>query len=137
MTRAELIAFLQETRLAVQASVHPDGAPQAAVVGVAVTDQLELVFDTLMTSRKYDNLRRDPRCAITWWAAATTVQIEGTADLPTGAELDRLRASYLATFPDGHERITDPAIAYVRIRPSWIRVSDFATVPPKVFEVPA
>lgn len=137
VTRAELIAFLRETKLAVEATVHADGRPQAAVIGIAVTDELELVFDTLTSSRKYENLRRDPRCAIAWWADAITVQVEGTADVPTGADLDRLRAVYLATFTDGHDRAKDPAIAYVRIRPSWIRLSDFSSVPPSIVEVPA
>ena len=39
----------------------PGGGPQAAVVGFAVSDLLEIVFDTVTTSRKYQNLRRDPR----------------------------------------------------------------------------
>ena len=38
VTRAELIAFLRETKLAVEATVHPDGRPQAAVVGIAEID---------------------------------------------------------------------------------------------------
>lgn len=137
MTRAELITFLREHPIAVEATVHADGAPQAAAVGLAVTDELELVFDTLTTSRKYPNLLRDPRCAVTWWADTITVQLEGTADLPSGSELERLRAVYLAAFPDGLERMRDPAITYVRIRPTWIRVSDFATTPASIHELPA
>jgi hypothetical protein len=136
MTRTDVIAFLRANKLAVEASLHADGRPQAAVVGIAVTDELELVFDTLTSSRKYDNLRRDPRCAIVVWADATTVQIEGSVDEPTGAERDRLQACYLAAFPDGHERATKPAITYLRIRPSWIRVSDFAVEPPRIVDVP-
>ncbi|WP_082077265.1 pyridoxamine 5'-phosphate oxidase family protein [Bradyrhizobium sp. LTSPM299] len=56
MTRAEFLAFLRKHRLAVVSTVH-DGAPQAAVVGIAVTDELEIIFDTLTTSRKFTNLR--------------------------------------------------------------------------------
>ena len=64
MKRSELIAFLRRHRYAVQATRDVDGAPQAAVVGIAVSDQLEIVFDTLATSRKCQNLRRDPRIAL-------------------------------------------------------------------------
>ncbi|WP_245313036.1 pyridoxamine 5'-phosphate oxidase family protein [Bradyrhizobium macuxiense] len=60
MTRAELLAFLRRHRLAVVSTVY-DGAPQAAVVGIAITDDLEIIFDTLTTSRKYRNLQADPR----------------------------------------------------------------------------
>src|SRR5262249_36300704 len=52
MTRQELLAFMRGQRLAVQASTTPDGAPQAAVVGIVVTDAFEVFFDTLESTRK-------------------------------------------------------------------------------------
>jgi len=42
MTRAELLEFMRRVPYWVEASVAPSGAPQAAVVGVIVTDALEL-----------------------------------------------------------------------------------------------
>jgi len=36
-------------------SISADGAPQSALVGFAVTDELEIVFDTLSDTRKYRN----------------------------------------------------------------------------------
>ncbi|MEO8702243.1 MAG: pyridoxamine 5'-phosphate oxidase family protein [Kofleriaceae bacterium] len=135
MTRTELLVFLRDTKLAVCASSHADGGPQAAVVGVAVSDALELIFDTVTTSRKHANLRRDGRCALVWWRGEVTVQLEGVADEPTGSELEPLRACYLAAFPDGHERAAWPDVAYVRVRPAWIRVSDFGASPPRIEEL--
>lgn len=64
MKHDELIRFLRRHNLAVQATVAPSGAPQSAVVGVAISDALEIVFDTLATTRKYANLRADPRIAL-------------------------------------------------------------------------
>src|SRR5215813_7703437 len=55
--RAELLAILRRHRVAVQATVSPIGAPQAALVGVAVGEDFEIVFDTLQSSRKACNLR--------------------------------------------------------------------------------
>jgi len=132
MTRAELVALLRDLKFAVEATVHDDGRPQAATIGVAVTDELELVFDTVMTTRKWANLRRDPRIALTWWRRDLTVQLEGVADEPTGDELERLRACYVAAFPGGVARAAWPTIAYFRVRPTWIRVSDFAQDPPVI-----
>jgi len=126
MDRAELLAFLRRHRYAVQASAAADGAPQAAVVGIAVTDQLEIVFDTLSTTRKAQNLRQNPRVAlVVGWDEEQTVQLEGVADEPTGEELARLKQAYFAAFPDGPERERWPNITYVRVRPSWARYSDF------------
>jgi PPOX class probable F420-dependent enzyme len=126
MNRSELARFLRRHRYAVQATSHADGAPQAAVIGIAVTDELELVFDTLASSRKCRNLRRDPRIAlVVGWDEEQTVQLEGVADEPSGAELERLRACYFEAFPDGPERLSWPEITYVRVRLRWARYSDF------------
>jgi pyridoxine/pyridoxamine 5'-phosphate oxidase len=126
MTRDELLSFLRRHRYAVQASTAAGGAPQAAVVGIAVSDQLEIVFDTHGASRKGKNLRRDPRIAlVVGWDDEQTVQLEGTTDEPAGAELARLKAIYFARFPDGLERERWADITYFRIRPSWARYSDF------------
>lgn len=133
MLRSELVAFLRRSPFWVQASVAGSGAPQAAVVGVAVSDDLELVFDTDVGSRKWQNLRRDPRVALVFWHDARTIQVEGTADEPEGAERDRIQAAYLATFPDGRERAS--RVSYFRVRPSWLRDSDFSVVPPRVEEI--
>jgi nitroimidazol reductase NimA-like FMN-containing flavoprotein (pyridoxamine 5'-phosphate oxidase superfamily) len=126
VNRTELLAFLRRHRLCVQASVSSAGAPQAAVIGYGVSDDLEVVFDTLGTSRKMANLRRDPRIAlVVGWDEEQTVQLEGVADEPKGAELERLKAVYFDAYPDGPERQTWIGITYVRVRPTWIRYSDF------------
>jgi general stress protein 26 len=126
MNRRELLAFLRRHRYAVQATTAGDGAPQAAVIGIAVSPELEIVFDTLGTSRKAANLRRDPRIAlVVGWDEEQTVQLEGVADEPFGDELSRLKRVYFDAFPDGPEREQWPDITYVRVRLRWARYSDF------------
>lgn len=135
LTRDEVVRFLRKYKLAVEATIGPDG-PQAAVVGFAVTDALELVFDTLTTTRKFTNLESDPRIAlVVGWDHEATAQIEGVADVPTGDELDRLHAAYFVAHPDGPERLKWPGITYVRVRPTWVRVSDYTVVPPRIEEL--
>jgi PPOX class probable F420-dependent enzyme len=135
MTRADLLAFLRGHKLAVVASVSADGQPQAAVVGIAVSDTLEIVFDTVSSSRKYQNLRRDSRVGVViGWDREVTVQIDGIADFPSGAELDRIRVCYFAAYPDGRDRLSWPGITHVRIRPTWLRLSDFTQNPPQIIE---
>ena len=94
MTPQELLSFLRSHRLAVQASVSAVGDVQAAVVGFAVSDRFEIVFDSLGSTRKVANLRGNPRIAVViGWDDEQTVQIEGIADEPTGDELARFRRS--------------------------------------------
>jgi sulfate adenylyltransferase large subunit len=126
MTRGQLLAFLRRHRLCVQASASAAGAPQAAVVGFAVSDDLEIVFDTIGTSRKMANIRRDPRVAmVVGWDDEQTAQLEGIADEPQGAELVRLKAVYFRVYPDGVQRQSWKDITYVRVRLTWARYSDF------------
>jgi len=135
MTRDELLPFLRKHRLGVQSTGSSSGDPQAAVVGIAVTSELEIVFDTVDTSRKCRNLRANPRIAfVIGWDQEITVQLEGIADEPTGKERERVLESYFAAYPDGRDRLAWKGITHFRVRPTWIRYSDF-NVPGKIVEV--
>jgi len=126
MDRDALVQFVRARGLAVLSTVGPGGSPQAAVIGVAATDGGDLVFDTVKTSRKFANLTADPRVALVVgfdWADERTVQLEGTA-AEVGRE-DPAVAAYYEQFPAGRERAAWPDIAYVRVRLTWGRYSDF------------
>ena len=136
MTRAEILAFLRGHRLAVEASVAPSGAAQAAVVGMVVSDELEIFFDTVRDSRKFQNLSVNPRLAfVIGWDHEQTVQYEGVADVPAGDELERLKQLYYAAFPDGPARLAWPGLVYVRVKPTWLRYSDFRGAEPRIVEL--
>jgi hypothetical protein len=138
MNPRNLLEFLRLQRLAVQASVSAVSAPQAAVVGFAVTDRLEIIFDTIESTRKAQNLRCNPKVALVIGGLVggdeRTVQYEGVADEPSGAELDRLKQVYYAAYPDGPSRLSWPGLIYVRVRPTWIRYSDYNRSPPEIVE---
>jgi hypothetical protein len=138
ITRAGLLTFLRSRRYAVESSLHPSGAPQSAVVGIAVSDEFEIVFDTLGTSRKGQNLRRRPDIAFVIGslegADERTVQYEGIADEPEGAERTRLTELYFGVFRDGRERQKWPGLTYLRARPRWLRYSDYNVDPPVILE---
>lgn len=138
MTTDDLLAFLRTQRFAVQASRNARGSTQAALVGIAVTDSLEIVFDTVSSTRKARNLLANPRAALVigGWLPGDerTVQYEGIADRPTGDELDRLKAAYFSAWPDGVSRSAWPGLVYIRVRPTWIRYSDFNRAPSLVVE---
>jgi PPOX class probable F420-dependent enzyme len=137
MNRADIVQFLRKHRWAVEATVAADGGPQAAVIGIAVTDDLEIVFDTSKRSRKAENLRRTKRVAlVVGWDDARTVQLEGMVDeIALGPDRDRLLAAYVAVFADGADRARDADITHFRIRPSWARWSDFTTDPATIEEM--
>jgi hypothetical protein len=126
VTRDQILRFLQAQRLGIVASISPAGDPQSAVVGIAVTDRLEIVFDTLSSTRKCENLRRLPKISVVaGWDQEITVQYEGVADEPSGTELERVKTCYFRAYPDGVDRQRWEGITYFRVRPTWIRYSDF------------
>jgi pyridoxine/pyridoxamine 5'-phosphate oxidase len=136
MTKAELFAFLSSCKLGVLGSVSPEGVPQSALVGIAVTEGLEIIFDTLETTRKYRNLTVNCRASfVVGWEGERTVQFEGEAFLPEGDELARYKEVYFANWPDGPARQSWPGITYFVVRPLWIRFSDFDLRPPRIEEM--
>lgn len=138
ITRAEVLQVLRGHSLAVQASVSAAGEPQAAVVGIVVTDDFEVFFDTVASSHKAQNLRINPGIALVIGGMtsgdARTVQYQGVVDEPHGRELEELKEFYLLCFPDGRERQNWPGLIYLRSRPTWIRYSDYNQDPPLIAE---
>jgi hypothetical protein len=131
-----LHSFLVRYRYGVVSSLSSQGSPQSALVGIAVTPELEIVFDTVKSSRKYPNLIQRPSCSmVVGWSGEQTAQMEGTAFEPKDLELRRYQDVYFATWPDGPERLSWPGIAYFVVRPKWIRYSDYDQTPPQIEEI--
>lgn len=95
-------------------------------MGYAVTPELEIIFDTVKTSRKYPNLKKNPRVAwVLGCSSEITVQYEGMAQELEGAELAKYKKTYFAAFPDGPARQSWPGITYFVVRPKWVRYCDY------------
>jgi len=88
MDKQLLFQFLDTCRLGVLSSLGPMGAPQSALVGIAVRPEPEIIFDTVEKSRKFANIARNPRVAfVICWQRKITVQYEGVARRISSAEL--------------------------------------------------
>jgi general stress protein 26 len=138
-TRTDILAYVRNHSLAVQASVSPTLSPQAAVVGFIVTDNFELFFDTTASTRKVANLRKNSSIAFVIGGLTDgderTVQYEGMVDEPSGRELNEPKERHFLRFPDGRDRQRWPGITYLRVRPRWLRFSNFSTTPPDIVEL--
>lgn len=128
LTISEAYAFARQQGLAVIATVSKTGAPEAALVEVAVTPELEIIFDTINITRKYENLGRNSRVAMVMgWDHGATLQYEGIADEPEGVERDRIKDIFFAGCAGGAAREGWPGLTYIRVRPVWIRFSNYET----------
>jgi pyridoxine/pyridoxamine 5'-phosphate oxidase len=135
VTQADLHHFIAQYKLGVLSSLAESGTPQSALVGIAVTPNLEIIFDTVKTSRKYPNLIARRRCSfVIGWAGEQTVQYEGEAAELQGQELKRRQDVYFQAWPDCQAHLAWPGIVYFVVRPNWIRYSDFDQNPPLIQE---
>lgn len=121
--------------------MSPATGPQAGVVGIAVADDFSIVFDTLDTSRKARNLAQDLRIALVIGGAGNgeeqTVQCEGLAERLESADIRVVEELYFRVFPSGRDRLAWKGIMHLRVRPHWLRYSDFRTDPPTIIELDA
>ena len=130
MNPSDLYTFIASKPYAVISTLAANGSPQSALIGIAVTPDLEIIFDTLKPTRKYVNLLNSPNCSLViGWDDEQTLQYEGTAVLPSGPDLSRYQDVYFARWPECRAHQQWPDIAYVVIRPTWIRYSDFNQQP--------
>ncbi len=95
MTLAAVHDFIAQQKLAVLSTTNAANSSQSALIGIAVTPELEIVFDTLKSSRKYPNLTLHPPCScVIGWTGEQTVQYEGDARELSGIELARCQKIY-------------------------------------------
>jgi general stress protein 26 len=126
MTKEDHFRFIGRHKLGVLATISPSGEPQAAVVGIAVTADLELVFDTVKTSRKYQNLTANPAIAfVIGGDEEITVQYEGEAEELQAATHQEYFDTYFEKWPECRDHLKWPGIVHFKVRPKWIRYSDF------------
>jgi pyridoxine/pyridoxamine 5'-phosphate oxidase len=136
MDQDAIFTFMSGFRYGVVSSIADDGSPQSALVAIAVTPQLEIVFDTMRSSRKYTNLIARPRCSfVVGWGGEQTVQYEGIAFEPAGAEAERYRGEYFAVWPDGSSRLTWTDLTHFAVKPLRVRLTDFDQSPPQIIEL--
>jgi hypothetical protein len=132
--RLAILAFVENMRLGVIATASNSGTPEAVLINVAVTPDLEFVFETTSATRKYINLMRNPRvCLVMGWDRDQTLQMDGLADVPQGREYDRLKTFYLSIFPQKASHEYWPGNDYYRIRIRWARPSNY-NMPRKIEE---
>ena len=130
MTLDEVFDIARTKRYLIVSTVAESGAPEAALMGFALTQAKEVVFDTLSTSRKAVNLARNSTAALViGWDDNISLQIEGVARRPVGEDLACAKAAYFGEWPDGRARENWPDIAYIVVQPKWIRYANYSGAP--------
>jgi hypothetical protein len=136
MDKSTIHSFLLRHRYAVISSLSTSHIPQSALIGIAVSSNLEIIFDTIKSSRKYPNLIANPDCSLViGWENEQTLQLEGRAHEPQGPDLAHYQKIYFDAWPDGPARLQWPGLVHLVVRPAWLRYSDFNQSPPQISEL--
>jgi hypothetical protein len=136
MDKATIHSFLLQHRYAVISSLSTDNTPQSALIGIAVSPDLEIIFDTVKSSRKYPNLTANPNCSLViGWENEQTLQFEGRVHEPQGPDLAHYQKIYFDAWPDGPARLHWPGLVHLVVHPAWLRYSDFNPSPPQISEL--
>ncbi|NMN70789.1 pyridoxamine 5'-phosphate oxidase family protein [Rhizobium sp. 57MFTsu3.2] len=134
-TKRMILEFLRKHTLAVIATCHGNGTPEAATVDFSVRDNLEIVFDTFKDTRKFNNLAERLGVAfVVGWDDNITVQYEGKATRVPAADIEQYQEAHLNSVPAEREFIERGAEMF-KATPRWIRYSDFNKEPPELIEI--
>ena len=128
--------FIQKQKIAVISTVTPEGNPEAAVIEFGDTDNLELVFDTFNTYRKFTNLKQNNHVAfVIGWDENITIQYEGEAQELFGEEVVKYKQLYFKKNSKAQKWEQKPEIRYFKVIPRWIRYSNLNINPWEIHEI--
>ena len=137
--RLKILAFMKSQPMAV-ISTYDDEAkqPESALIAFAETDALEIVFETDNNARKYANLLSHPAVAfVIGWDLHKyqTLQYEGDAREVREEEFEHYKALILRKkTPCTEEFLRPPKARLFKVRPRWIRLSDYTGDCPVIIE---
>jgi pyridoxine/pyridoxamine 5'-phosphate oxidase len=129
----DLIAQVMADGLAVVATASGGGQPEAALVGLAATDDGDLLFNTPLDAIKSIHLATNPNVAVVvgWWDDLS-FQVEGPAEILREERRQEYGAIYESQHPGS--RALHPDFHLVRVTPVWIRKYDARPNPPDITE---
>lgn len=139
MLKQEIYDFLsrRKIKLCALATVTESGKPHAAIMGYAVLPDLTIILSTDNTSRKWKNLKLTNHVALVfgWGFDELNVQFEGTAQLlEKGIEFEKAKKIYSSEHPEAAEFKDLPITVYLKIIPTWLRLSNYLVTPPRITE---
>ncbi|WP_026227356.1 pyridoxamine 5'-phosphate oxidase family protein [Hoeflea sp. 108] len=130
-----ILEFLRNHTLAVIATSHRNGTPEAATIDFTVRDNFEIVFSAFKETRKFGNLAERPGVAfVVGWDDNITVQYEGEATRVPAADIEQYQEIFLNSVPADRVFIERGAVMF-KATPRWIRYSDFNKEPPELIEI--
>ncbi len=136
MEKKTILDFIKKQDLAVIATVDGEGLPEAALVAISETDDLELIFGSLSNTRKNKNIENNSQVAfVIGCNKGITIQYEGRAVKLEGKDREEAQQIHIKKLPSSAKYKDMEGQEYFKVTPKWIRYSDFNKTPEEIFEV--
>lgn len=136
--KKKILDFLKLYKLAVISTVDTqNNKPEAACVAFAEKENLDIIFGTLNTSRKYKNLQSNQNISfvIGWSDELGSVQYEGVArelsdnEALENGEIMAIKKGKMQGYLSREDN------RFFLVKPTWIRFVDKSVSPQEVSEV--
>lgn len=131
--------FLKSHPMATISTIkHGSTQPESALIAFTQTDDLEIIFETFVDTRKWSNLQSNPHVSLViGWDTKhhITLQYEGIAELIPETKTEEYVQLFLQkNTPCTETFLRDPRVRLFKVIPTWIRYSDY-TVHPDIIEI--
>lgn len=123
----KILDFLKKHTLTVISTIDVEGEkPESAVIAFTEKENLEIIFGTSNTTRKYKNIQKNPHASfvIGWDGAVGTLQYEGIARELSTEESKAYSVAHIAKNPGSEKYVNLQDQRYFLVKPTWIRLVD-------------
>ena len=138
--KEKILGFLKSQSMATISTIAPGTLqPESALIAFTQTEKLEIIFESFVNTRKWENLQRNPHVAfVIGWDTKKhiTIQYEGEAAAITENEVENYIRLFVAKdTPCTEKFLRDPRVRLFKTVPKWIRYSDYTRDSPRIAEI--
>ena len=130
-----VLNFLKSHKLGVIATAG-GRQPEAAAVDFSETPALEIILTTLAFYRKYKNLKKNRKVAfVVGGEKSITLQYEGLAQELSRLAFKKYYKRHIQKNPVEKKFAAMSEARFFKVKPTWLRYSDFTAEPNNIFEI--
>jgi len=135
-----ILSFLKTHPLATISTIAKGSIqPESALIAFTQTEDLEIIFESFVGTRKWRNLKTNSRVAfVVGWDTKEhiTLQYEGVAMPILSSEREQYIQLFLAKdTPCTEKFLRDSRVCLYKVSPTWIRYSDYTHDTPNIIEL--
>ncbi len=128
MNQKDLYNFIHSKKYMVLSTVNRQGNPESGLMAFGDTDNLEIIFGTYSSTRKYSNLIENPNVSVVIGTDddMKSIQYEGIVTQVSKDLIDEIVSPYFTKNPYSLNFKNNLEQTYWVIKPKWIKYTDYS-----------